>query len=106
MDSIADLVRDNKLETNFEEQFTIHHYDDSDGEEQRRSQLRSEHWQEGGLLARGAFGKVLLQRCVKGKRTHEFRAVKKISRCVSRHGPKKLTISPNWKPLPSSLIHE
>ncbi|KAK3901166.1 kinase-like domain-containing protein [Staphylotrichum tortipilum] len=74
-----DLVRDNKLETSFDDKFTIHHYDDSDGEEHRRSNQRSEYWEESEQLARGGFGEVFLQRCVKGKHTHEFRAVKKIA---------------------------
>ena len=84
MSSIPDLVRDNKLETSFDDKFTIHHYDDSDGEEHRRSNQRSEYWEESEPLARGGFGEVLLQRCVKGKHAHELRAVKKIARSISR----------------------
>ena len=82
--SIPDLVRDNKLETSFDDKFTIHHYDESDGEQHMRSNQRSEYWEDAKPLARGGCGEVLLQRCVKGKRTHEFRAVKKIARSVSR----------------------
>ncbi|KAK4148863.1 kinase-like domain-containing protein [Chaetomidium leptoderma] len=84
MSSIPDLIRDNKLETSFDGKFTIHHYDDSDDEERSRSNQRSEYWEEGEPLARGGFGEVLLQRCVKGKRTHELRAVKKITRSISQ----------------------
>jgi hypothetical protein len=94
MASIPDLVRDNKLKTSFVDKITIHHYDDSDGEEHRRSDRRAEHWEECGLLARGAFGEVLLQRCVKGKDTLELRAVKKISRCIPRHGAEQLDYLP------------
>ncbi len=89
MATLSDLVRDNQLETSFEDKFTIHHYDDSDGEEQRRSSYRSEYWEESGWLARGGFGEVLLQRCVKGRRTPELRAVKKIARSMARHGGKQ-----------------
>lgn len=84
MSSIPDLVRDSKLETDFADKFTIHHYDDSDGEEHRPSNQRSEHWEDSGLLARGGFGDVLLQRCVEGKHIHELRAVKKIARSISQ----------------------
>ncbi|GAB1315511.1 non-specific serine/threonine protein kinase [Madurella fahalii] len=84
MPYIPDLVRDNKLETSFDDKFTIHHFDDSDEEMHRRSNQRSEYWEEIELLARGGFGEVLLQRCVKGKLTHELRAVKKISWSISR----------------------
>lgn len=84
MSSIPDLVRDNKLETDFAGKFTIHHYDDSDGEEHRPSNQRSEHWEDDGLLGRGGFGDVLLQRCVEGKHIHELRAVKKIARSISQ----------------------
>lgn len=94
MASIPDLVRDNKLKTSFADKITIHHYDDSDGEEHRRSHQRAEHWEEGGLLARGAFGEVLLQRCVKGKDTTELRAVKKIPRYIPRHGTEQLEYLP------------
>jgi hypothetical protein len=84
MASLPDLVRDNRLETSFEDNFTIHHFDDSDDEAERRSQQRSEYWKDTDALGRGACGEVHLQRCVKGKRTHEFRAVKKIARSLSR----------------------
>jgi hypothetical protein len=84
MSSIPDLVRDNKLETSFDHKFTVHYYDDSDNEEHRRSNQRSEYWEESEQLARGGFGEVFLQHCVKGKHTHEFRAVKKIARSRAR----------------------
>ncbi len=89
MASLPDLVRDNKLETSFEDKFTIHYYDDSDGEEHRRSSPHSEYWEDAEPLARGGCGEVLLQRCVQGKRTQEFRAVKRIARSISLHGLKK-----------------
>ncbi len=80
-----DLVRDSKLETSFDETFTIHHYDESDDEKHKRSNQRSEYWEEDSEpLARGGFGAVFLQRCIKGKRTHELRAVKKIARSTTR----------------------
>jgi len=84
MSSLPDLVRDNKLETGFAGNFTIHHYDDSDGEEHRRSNQRSEYWEDSKLLGRGGFGDVVLQRCVEGKRIHELRAVKKIAQSISQ----------------------
>ncbi len=84
MASIPDLVRDNKLETSFDDKFTVHHYDESDVEQHMRSNQRSEYWEDAKPLARGGCGEVLLQRCVKGKGTHELRAVKKIARSISR----------------------
>jgi hypothetical protein len=77
---LPDLVRDNKLETNFDGRFTVHRYDDSDEDGRRRSNQRFEYWEDVEWLARGGFGEVSLQRCVKGKLADEFRAVKKINR--------------------------
>ncbi len=89
MASLSERVRDNRLETSFEGKLTIHHYDDSD-EEERRSDQRSECWEETQLLGRGGFGEVLLQRCVEGKRIAELCAVKRIERSISRrHGAKE-----------------
>ncbi|KAK0710164.1 hypothetical protein B0T26DRAFT_755271 [Lasiosphaeria miniovina] len=85
MAHIPDLVRDNKLETSFDDKFTIHYYDDSDGEEHRRPNQRSVHWEEAGPLASGGFGEVSLQRCVDGNRGQTLRAVKKIARPQTRH---------------------
>ena len=84
MSFIPDLVRDNKLETDFAGKLTIHQYDESDEEEHRWSTQRSESWEDSGLLGRGGFGDVFLQRCVEGKHIHKLRAVKKIARYISQ----------------------
>jgi hypothetical protein len=84
MSHIPDLVKDSRLETTFVDDFTVHQYDDSDDEGYSRSNQRTEHWQNSELLGRGGCGEVWLQRCVEGKRTYEWRAVKVIATSTSR----------------------
>lgn len=75
---IPDLVQHMKLDTLFVESYIVHQYDDSDDDGYMRSIRRSEHWEWSRLLARGGCGEVWLQKCVQGKRTYEWRAVKVI----------------------------
>ena len=83
MSHIPDLVKDSRLETSSTEDFTIHQYDESDDEGYSRSNRRTEYWKSSELLGRGGCGEVWLQRCVKGKRTYEWRAVKVIATSTS-----------------------
>ena len=69
-------MRDTRLDTAFEGDFTVHHHDDSDDENNTRSMRRSEYWQRMHRLGHGAYGDVWLQKCVQGKRNYELRAVK------------------------------
>lgn len=80
MSRLPDLVHDTRLNTSIKGNITIHHYDESDDENDARSTLRSEHWQQTSHLGRGGYGDVWLQQCVSGKRGYERRAVKIIPR--------------------------
>jgi hypothetical protein len=79
MSHISDIVRDKKLDTSFVDNFTVHHYDDSDEERYERSVQRSEYWEHDGLIGKGGYGDVFRQKCVQGKGRYELRAVKVIS---------------------------
>lgn len=80
MSRLSDLVHDTRLNTSIEDNITIHQYDESDDENDARSTLRSERWEQTNHLGRGGYGDVWLQQCVSGKRGYERRAVKIISR--------------------------
>ncbi|KAM0513484.1 hypothetical protein ACHAPE_007746 [Trichoderma viride] len=80
MSRLPDLVHDTRLVTSFKDKLTIHSYDESDDENDARSKLRSEHWEQTKHLGRGSYGDVWLQQCVSGKRGYEKRAVKIIPR--------------------------
>ncbi|KAM0426023.1 hypothetical protein ACHAPT_008654 [Fusarium lateritium] len=76
---------DTRLDTSVEGDLTIHHYDDSDGEQdtrpERRPEHRSEYWKRERLLGEGGYGAVYqetLVRWVCGKPKHKTRAVKDI----------------------------
>lgn len=90
MSRLPDLVRDTKLDTVFDGPFTVHHFDDSDDENDARSTYRSESWESVGQLARGGFCEVLLQKCEQDQRgpPRDLRAVKVIQR--SRLGENNL----------------
>jgi hypothetical protein len=80
MSRLPDLVHDTRLNTSFKDSITIHHYDESDDENDSRSTWRSEHWEQTSHLGHGSYGDVWLQQCVSGKRGYERRAVKIIPR--------------------------
>lgn len=80
MSRLPDLVHDTRLITSFKDKLTIHNYDESDDENDARSTLRSEHWEQTSHLGHGSYGDVWLQQCVSGKRGYEQRAVKIIPR--------------------------
>ncbi|KAL6810211.1 kinase-like domain-containing protein [Trichoderma camerunense] len=76
MSQLPDLVRVTRLNTSFQDDFTIHYHDDADDDS--RSTWRSEYWRATGHLAQGSCGDVWLQECVRGKRPggNDQRAVK------------------------------
>ncbi|EHK25911.1 uncharacterized protein TRIVIDRAFT_144790 [Trichoderma virens Gv29-8] len=79
MSRLSDLVQDTRLSTSFENNFTIHHHNDSDDENHARSTWRLEYWKDTDHLGRGGCGEVWLQECVRGgKRGNDRRAVKVI----------------------------
>ncbi|KAL1858173.1 hypothetical protein Daus18300_010055 [Diaporthe australafricana] len=90
MSRLPDLVRDTKLDTIFDGPFTVHHFDDSDDENDARSTCRSESWGFVRQLGRGGFSEVLLQKCEQDQRgpPRDLRAVKVIQR--SRLGDNNL----------------
>ena len=80
-----DLVQGTKLDTSFADGHTVHEYDDSEDEEcLNRPRQRAEYWATERLLTEGGFGEVYLQRCIKGARRVEWRAVKVLSKRKSR----------------------
>lgn len=79
MARLPDLVRDSKLETHFLSGVeTVHTYHESDPTSRRRLVPRSEHWQRERKIGRGGFGSVWVEKCTKGHRNIEVRAVKQI----------------------------
>ena len=81
MARLPDLVRDSKLETHFLHgniAETVHTYNEPDPTSQRRLVSRSEHWQRQTRIGGGGFGSVWLEKCTKGHRDIQVRAVKRI----------------------------
>ncbi|KAF5004410.1 hypothetical protein FDECE_9086, partial [Fusarium decemcellulare] len=74
--SFPDLVQGTRLTTYFEGNFTVHHYDESDDENDSRPTNRSEFWEHKKVLGEGGGGTVCLQMCAHGKRKQDARAVK------------------------------
>ena len=80
MARLPDLVQDSKLETKFihgDIIETVHTYYERDPS-QRRLVSRSEHWQRQGRIGDGGFGTVWLEKCTKGFRDIQVRAIKRI----------------------------
>ncbi|KAF2489067.1 kinase-like protein [Lophium mytilinum] len=85
---MSDLVRDSRLRTIFPPDarqgevptLTAHVFEESGHHLQERLIERKEVWKRERFVARGAYGSVWLERCVKGSRVDETRAVKQIMR--------------------------
>jgi len=92
MDRLPDLVHDSKLETRVLDGSTVHTYYETDSKSLRRAVPRDEHWRRQSLIGAGSYGSVWLEKCTKGQRDIEFRAVKQISTAV-RQGSKPITYS-------------
>ncbi|KAF9884426.1 hypothetical protein FE257_001757 [Aspergillus nanangensis] len=80
MAGIPDLVRDSKLETRFLHTETVHIYDEPDPASRRRLVSRSEHWTKQKKIGGGGFGSIWLEKCIKGGRDIEVRAVKQLEK--------------------------
>ncbi|CAG8000680.1 unnamed protein product [Penicillium olsonii] len=80
MSRIPDIVRDFKLRTQFQDgnAETIHTYHESDLAAGRRVVVRLEHWQRQREIGSGSYGQVWLEKCTKGGRTVNVRAVKQV----------------------------
>ena len=73
-----DLVLDSKLETEFENGYTIHSYYESRETALERAAPRIEYWRQKDYLGKGGFGSVWLEETVESKKEPRVRAVKKI----------------------------
>ncbi|KAF2233265.1 kinase-like protein [Viridothelium virens] len=76
MPAVPDLVRDSKLETRHINGHTVHRYLEASGS--RRRVLREEYWKREKDLGHGSFGRVWLEKCVKGSNEGQLRAVKMV----------------------------
>ncbi|KAL9084942.1 MAG: hypothetical protein Q9165_007808 [Trypethelium subeluteriae] len=76
MQTVPDLVRDSKLETRHTGGHTIHRY--LEASSSRRRVLREEYWKRDKELGHGSFGRVWLEKCVKGSNEGQLRAVKMV----------------------------
>jgi hypothetical protein len=73
----SDLIKDSKLETEFHDKYTSHIFHEATS---RQRKLRREYWTREQYIARGGFGKVWRERCVRGHGKGEVRAVKQVPR--------------------------
>lgn len=78
MHRIPDLVRDSQLDTRFHSKYTSHVYYESGPTARERVLVREEYWKREKYIGGGSFGTVWLEKCVKGQREVEVRAVKEI----------------------------
>jgi hypothetical protein len=78
MSRLPDLVRDSKLETQFHDDCTVHIHYDSNHASHERAIRRDEYWRQESRIGRGAYGNVWLERCIKGQKGVQLRAVKQI----------------------------
>lgn len=75
---LSDLVRDSQLTAAFSSGLTLHSYHVSSRSARQRKQVVEEAWEVQRELGNGTFGLVRLERCVKGPRAAQLRAVKEI----------------------------
>ncbi|KAF2805408.1 kinase-like protein [Mytilinidion resinicola] len=96
---MSDLVRDSRLKTFFPPDprqgevpiLTARVFEESGQNPHERLVQRKEVWKRERFIARGAYGSVWLEKCVKGARAQETRAVKQIMRSPQRAlGSKKV----------------
>lgn len=80
MSRLPDLVRDSKLDTRFHPKYVCHRYLESGLTPQERTIAREEYWKRVKHIGGGSFGSVWLEKCIKGVRDHDLRAVKEILR--------------------------
>ncbi|KAH8693006.1 kinase-like domain-containing protein [Talaromyces proteolyticus] len=83
MARLSDLIRDSKLETHFEPHSsveTVHTYNTPDPTSRRRLVRRSEHWKRQNKIGGGSYGSVWLEKCTKGYRDVQVRAIKQLEK--------------------------
>ena len=74
----SDLVQDAELLTRFDPRHTVHIYNEIGSNGFDRSVRREEYWERQEPLGDGGFGRVWLERCVRGQGEAELRAVKEV----------------------------
>jgi hypothetical protein len=75
-----DFVRDSELATEIlSEELCVHTIHESDHLSGSRGAPRLEYWQRHKIIGRGSYGSVRLEKCVKGRRDSQVRAVKQIT---------------------------
>lgn len=80
MSHIPDLVRDSRLETQFRPKYLRHRYHESDSTQGERVVVRQEYWKRERCIGGGSYGRVWLERCLKGEKDYSIRAVKEIQK--------------------------
>jgi serine/threonine protein kinase len=78
IERVSDLVRDSELDTHINHEYTVHVYSEPDPDSRRRAVLREEYWRRQSLIGGGSYRRVWLEKCEKGQRKIEVRAVKEI----------------------------
>jgi hypothetical protein len=78
METLSDLVRDWKLESNKVDNYTVHTRHISNPAKGIWRQRVEERWQREEELGRGAYGVVWLEKCITGPSDGQLRAVKEL----------------------------
>lgn len=91
MSRIPDLVRDSELETRFHAKYISHRHYDASPRLGERPVVREECWRREELIGGGAYGRVWLERCLRGERGHKLRAIKEVHKTREPH--KKVNFS-------------
>src|SRR5271168_4473359 len=78
MPPISDLVRDSKLDTTFDGEYTLHVYYVSGASLRQRKVRKEERWKQDRHLGTGSFGTVWLQKSETEDGVVQDRAVKEI----------------------------
>ena len=84
---LPDLVRDTRLETEFQGDFTIHSYTTSDPDTLRRVKKQKVYWQKDKEIGKGGYGSVHLEKQREGPLAGKphLRAVKRIRHATHRN---------------------
>ena len=86
MAGLSELAQDLEIPTQvIEDGYWVHTYNESDPNSSRRPVPRLEHWERKRYIGEGSYGSVSLERCVRGRRDIEVRAVKKVSIATRQH---------------------
>ncbi|ORY03420.1 kinase-like domain-containing protein [Clohesyomyces aquaticus] len=80
MSRLPDLVRDSQLDTQVRPEYTRHLYVETDPTSGQRAIEKKEYWKREKRIGSGGIGIVWLEKCFRGKRNAELRAVKQFPR--------------------------